>query len=138
MLRLLLLLLLLLPSCSSSPPALLFKVGNYLRLFRGTLHKKFPGLTRLHVTCHPSPDHQHVSTITCHPSPTSITCPLFAHTWPLPCRRNLSNDERRKLVDMGHSQHVTSSVISLLLPGDHLATYSPDHPTTWPLGHLAT
>ena len=39
---------------------------------------------------------------------------------------------------MGHSQHVTSSAISLLLPGDHLATHSPDHPTTWPPGHLAT
>merc|ERR1712209_345165 len=30
-------------------------------------------------------------------------------------RRNLTNDERRKLIDMGHSQHVTSSTISLLL-----------------------
>ena len=51
------------------------KVGNYLRLFRGALYKKFPGLAR----------------------------------------RNLTNDERRKLIDMGHSQHVTSSTISLLL-----------------------
>jgi len=51
------------------------EVGNYLRLFRGALYKKFPGLAR----------------------------------------RNLTNDERRKLIDMGHSQHVTSSTISLLL-----------------------
>ena len=40
------------------------QVGNYLRLFRGALYKKFPGLAR----------------------------------------RNLTNDERRKLIDMGHSQ----------------------------------
>ena len=53
----------------------MLKVGNYLRLFRGALYKKFPGLAR----------------------------------------RNLTNDERRKLIDMGHSQHVTSSTISLLL-----------------------
>jgi len=51
------------------------EVGNYLRLFRGALYKKYPGLAR----------------------------------------RNLTNDERKKLVDMGHSQHVTSSTISLLL-----------------------
>jgi len=51
------------------------EVGNYLRLFRGALYKKYPGLTR----------------------------------------RNLTNEERRKLVEMGHSQHVTSSTISLLL-----------------------
>lgn len=51
------------------------EVGNYLRLFRGALYKKYPGLLR----------------------------------------RTLSNDERRKLIDMGHSQHVTSSTISLLL-----------------------
>ena len=51
------------------------EVGNYLRLFRGALYKKYPGLAR----------------------------------------RNLTNDERRKLVEMGHSQHVTSSTISLLL-----------------------
>ena len=50
-------------------------MGNYLRLFRGALYKKYPGLAR----------------------------------------RNLTNDERRKLVEMGHSQHVTSSTISLLL-----------------------
>ena len=51
------------------------EVGNYLRLFRGALYKKYPSITR----------------------------------------RNLTNDERRKLVEMGHSQHVTSSTISLLL-----------------------
>jgi len=51
------------------------EVGNYLRLFRGALYKKYPGLAR----------------------------------------RNLTNEERRKLVEMGHSQHVTSSTISLLL-----------------------
>jgi len=51
------------------------EVGNYLRLFRGALYKKYPGLAR----------------------------------------RNLTNDERKKLVEMGHSQHVTSSTISLLL-----------------------
>ena len=51
------------------------EVGNYLRLFRGALYKKYPSITR----------------------------------------RNLTNDERRKLAEMGHSQHVTSSTISLLL-----------------------
>jgi SWI/SNF-related matrix-associated actin-dependent regulator of chromatin subfamily B protein 1 len=51
------------------------EVGNYLRLFRGALYKKYPGLVR----------------------------------------RMLSNDERRRLIEMGHSQHVTSSTISLLL-----------------------
>lgn len=51
------------------------EVGNYLRLFRGALYKKYPGLAR----------------------------------------RTLSNDERRKMIEMGHSQHVTSSTISLLL-----------------------
>jgi len=51
------------------------EVGNYLRLFRGALYKKYPGLFR----------------------------------------RNLSNEERKKLIEMGHSQHVTSSTISLLL-----------------------
>jgi SWI/SNF-related matrix-associated actin-dependent regulator of chromatin subfamily B protein 1 len=29
-------------------------------------------------------------------------------------RRTLTNEERRKLVEMGHSQHVTASSISLL------------------------
>ena len=57
-------------TCSSVP-----QVGNYLRLFRGALYKKYPGLFR----------------------------------------RNLTNEERKRLVEMGHSQHVTSSTISLLL-----------------------
>lgn len=51
------------------------EVGNFLRLFRGALYKRFPGLTR----------------------------------------RTLTNEERRKLVEMGHSQHVTASSISLLM-----------------------
>lgn len=51
------------------------EVGNYLRLFRGALYKRFPGLTR----------------------------------------RTLTNEERKKLLEMGHSQHVTASSISLLL-----------------------
>ena len=53
-------------SCSASKKFTLSpaQVGNYLRLFRGALYKKFPGLAR----------------------------------------RNLTNDERRKLIDMGHSQ----------------------------------
>ena len=46
-----------------------------MRLFRGALYKKYPGLSR----------------------------------------RNLTTQERQKLVEMGHSQHVTSSTISLLL-----------------------
>jgi SWI/SNF-related matrix-associated actin-dependent regulator of chromatin subfamily B protein 1 len=49
--------------------------GNYLRLFRGVLYKKYPGLTR----------------------------------------RTLTNEERKQLTEMGHSQHVTSSTITLLL-----------------------
>jgi len=51
------------------------EVGNYLRLFRGALYKRYPGLTR----------------------------------------RTLTNEERKKLLEMGHSQHVTASSISLLL-----------------------
>ena len=51
------------------------EVGNFLRMFRGALYKRFPGLTR----------------------------------------RTLTNEERKKLVEMGHSQHVTASSISLLL-----------------------
>ena len=47
------------------------EVGNYVRLFRGALYKRFPGLTR----------------------------------------RTLTNEERKKLVEMGHSQHVTASSI---------------------------
>eukprot|EP00096_Caligus_rogercresseyi_P004982 TRINITY_DN1972_c0_g1_i1.p1 TRINITY_DN1972_c0_g1~~TRINITY_DN1972_c0_g1_i1.p1 ORF type:complete len:410 (+),score=143.16 TRINITY_DN1972_c0_g1_i1:126-1355(+) len=50
------------------------EVGNYLRLFRGALYKRYPGLTR----------------------------------------RNLTNDERKRLIEMGHSQHVAASSISLL------------------------
>jgi len=40
---------------------IVFQVGSYLRLFRGALYKKYPGLTR----------------------------------------RNLTNDERKKLLEMG-------------------------------------
>jgi SWI/SNF-related matrix-associated actin-dependent regulator of chromatin subfamily B protein 1 len=50
------------------------EVGNYVRLFRGSLYKRFPGLTR----------------------------------------KTLTPEERKKLVEMGHSQHVTASSISLL------------------------
>ncbi|XP_040576641.1 SWI/SNF-related matrix-associated actin-dependent regulator of chromatin subfamily B member 1-A [Lepeophtheirus salmonis] len=50
------------------------EVGNYLRLFRGALYKRYPGLTR----------------------------------------RNLTNEERKRLIEMGHSQHVAASSISLL------------------------
>ena len=50
------------------------EVGVYLRLFRGALYKKYPGLVR----------------------------------------RNLTNEDRKKLVEMGHSQHVGASSISLL------------------------
>ena len=49
-------------------------MGNYLRLFRGSLYKRFPGLTR----------------------------------------KSLLPEERKKLVEMGHSQHVGASSISLL------------------------
>jgi len=51
------------------------EVGNYLKLFRGSLYKKYPGLQR----------------------------------------RNLTNEERRKLVEMGHSQHVAASSITLMV-----------------------
>jgi SWI/SNF-related matrix-associated actin-dependent regulator of chromatin subfamily B protein 1 len=51
------------------------EVGNYLRLFRGALYKRYPGLAR----------------------------------------RNLTNEERKKLVEMGHSQHVCASSITLLV-----------------------
>ena len=51
------------------------EVGNYLRLFRGALYKRYPGLTR----------------------------------------RTLTNEERKKLMDMGHSQHVTASSIRYFL-----------------------
>jgi len=51
------------------------EVGNYMRLFRGALYKRYPGLTR----------------------------------------RNLTSEERRKLIEMGHSQHVTASSVCLVL-----------------------
>ncbi len=51
------------------------EVGNYLKLFRGALYKRYPGLTR----------------------------------------KTLTSEERKKLVEMGHSQHVTASSITLLL-----------------------
>ena len=51
------------------------EVGNYVRLFRGALYKRFPALTR----------------------------------------RTMTNEERKKLVEMGHSNHVSASSISLLL-----------------------
>jgi len=54
------------------------EVGNYLRLFRGALYKRYPGLTR----------------------------------------KNLTTDERKKLVEMGHSQHVQASSITLLLASE--------------------
>ena len=50
------------------------EVGNYMRLFRGSMYKRYPGLFR----------------------------------------RTLTSEERKKLVEMGHSQHVTASSISLL------------------------
>ncbi|OXA51728.1 SWI/SNF-related matrix-associated actin-dependent regulator of chromatin subfamily B member 1 [Folsomia candida] len=50
------------------------EVGNYLRCFRGSLYKKYPGLSR----------------------------------------RMLKNDERKKLGELGLSQHIQTSNISLL------------------------
>ncbi|XP_077302019.1 SWI/SNF related, matrix associated, actin dependent regulator of chromatin, subfamily b, member 1 [Arctopsyche grandis] len=50
------------------------EVGNYLRLFRGSLYKKYPGLTR----------------------------------------RTLTNEERKRLVDLGLGTHILSSSVSLL------------------------
>ncbi|CAL8113100.1 unnamed protein product [Orchesella dallaii] len=50
------------------------EVGNYLRMFRGSLYKKYPGLTR----------------------------------------RMLTNDERKRLAEVGLSQHIQTSNISLL------------------------
>ncbi|XP_069977211.1 SWI/SNF-related matrix-associated actin-dependent regulator of chromatin subfamily B member 1-A isoform X1 [Penaeus vannamei] len=50
------------------------EVGNYLRLFRGSLYKKFPGMYR----------------------------------------RSITNDERKKLMELGLTQHVLASNISLL------------------------
>ena len=51
-----------------------FQVGNYLRMFRGILYKKYPGLAR----------------------------------------RNLSSEERKRLMDAGVSQHLLASSVSLL------------------------
>lgn len=50
------------------------EVGNYLRLFRGSLYKKYPGMFR----------------------------------------RPLSNEERKRLMDLGLTQHVLASSVSLL------------------------
>lgn len=49
-------------------------MGNYLRLFRGSLYKKYPGMFR----------------------------------------RSITNDERKHLIDLGLSQHVLASSVSLL------------------------
>ena len=54
------------------------EVGNYLRLFRGSLYKKYPGLTR----------------------------------------KTLNPEERKKVVEMGHSQHVTAASVTLLLASE--------------------
>lgn len=50
------------------------EVGNYLRLFRGSLYKKYPGMYR----------------------------------------RPITNEERKRLIDLGLSQHVLASSVSLL------------------------
>ncbi|XP_019874976.1 SWI/SNF-related matrix-associated actin-dependent regulator of chromatin subfamily B member 1 isoform X1 [Aethina tumida] len=50
------------------------EVGNYLRLFRGSLYKKYPGMYR----------------------------------------RSITNEERKRLIDLGLSQHVLASSVSLL------------------------
>lgn len=50
------------------------EVGNYLRLFRGSLYKRYPGMYR----------------------------------------RTITNEERKKLIDIGLSQHVLASSVSLL------------------------
>ncbi|KAG5886550.1 hypothetical protein JTB14_012768 [Gonioctena quinquepunctata] len=50
------------------------EVGNYVRLFRGSLYKKYPGMFR----------------------------------------RSITNEERRRLIDLGLSQHVLASSVSLL------------------------
>ena len=44
----------------------------------------------------------------------------------------------RQTIQAGNVKMISRAAISLLLPGDHLATHSPDHPTTWPPGHLVT
>lgn len=50
------------------------EVGNYLRLFRGSLYKKYPGMYR----------------------------------------RSITNEERKRLIELGLSQHVLASSVSLL------------------------
>ena len=50
------------------------EVGNYLRLFRGSLYKKYPGMFR----------------------------------------RSITNEERKRLIELGLSQHVLASSVSLL------------------------
>ncbi|KRT78967.1 hypothetical protein AMK59_8032 [Oryctes borbonicus] len=50
------------------------EVGNYLRLFRGSLYKRYPGMYR----------------------------------------RSITNEERKRLIDLGLSQHVLASSVSLL------------------------
>lgn len=52
----------------------MLQVGNYLRLFRGSLYKRYPGMYR----------------------------------------RTITNDERKKLIDMGISPHCLASSVSLL------------------------
>lgn len=49
-------------------------MGNYLRLFRGSLYKRYPGMYR----------------------------------------RSITNEERKRLIDLGLSQHVLASSVSLL------------------------
>lgn len=49
-------------------------MGNYLRLFRGSLYKKYPGMFR----------------------------------------RSITNEERKRLIDLGLSQHCLASSVSLL------------------------
>lgn len=49
-------------------------MGNYLRLFRGSLYKKYPGMFR----------------------------------------RSITNEERKKLVEIGLSSHILASSVSLL------------------------
>lgn len=53
---------------------MLWQVGNYLRLFRGSLYKRYPGMYR----------------------------------------RSITNEERKRLIELGLSQHVLASSVSLL------------------------
>ena len=67
------------------------KVGNYLRLFRGALYKKFPGLAR----------------------------------------RNLTNDERRKLIDMGtYHPHTIILTILIFTKSSSLSPFPPSSPSS--------